>query len=316
MMPGRRAALGVIGAAVAMRQARAQALGGSATVVVPYLPGVAEREARALTAMLSARFGRPVTVDNQPGAGGATGARAVAGAPPDGRTMLYAATSVVTILPLLPDPPLGPDELVPVARVTSGTFLLASRAEAPYRGIADLIAEARAKPGSVVFASSGAATAPHLAGEAMAEVAGIRTRHVPYPGVAAAIAAVLAGQADFVIGLPLAIMPVVRDGRLRGLAQFGAARSPFAPEVPTLRQSGIDLVQSLDSGFLAPRGLSPAVTNAWVDAVREAVGLVDFQAFALRSQVSAAFLPPAEFSRTIEQDRATYRALMPRLAPV
>lgn len=311
---GRRAALGAIGASVVARQARAQGLGGPATVVVPYLPGVAERELRALTSMLSAKLGRPVGVDNLPGAGGATGARAVAAARPDGRTLLYAAASVLTILPLLPNAAPGLDDLVPVARATSGTFVLATRAEAPYRDLGALIAQARANPDRLVFASAGTGTAVHLAGEAMAEAAGISFRHAAFQGVAPAIAAVLAGQADVVIGLPVAIMQAVRDGRLRGLAQFGAERSPFAPEVPTLRQSGLDLVQELDSGFFAPRGLPPAIFNAWVEAVRDGVAQVEFQAHAVRTQVGAAFLPPAAFARVIERDRELNRRLIARLA--
>jgi tripartite-type tricarboxylate transporter receptor subunit TctC len=125
--------------------------------------------------------------------------------------------------------------------------------------------------------------------------------------------AVLGGHADFVIGLPVAIMPAVRDARLRGIVQFGAERSRFAPDLPTLRESGVDLVQSVDIGFFAPRGLPAPVANLWVDAVREAVASAEFQDFAARAQVSAAFLPPDAFARELQRDRDLYRALVPRL---
>jgi tripartite-type tricarboxylate transporter receptor subunit TctC len=125
--------------------------------------------------------------------------------------------------------------------------------------------------------------------------------------------AVLGGHADFVIGLPVAIMPAVRDGRLRALVQFGAARSPFAPDLPTLRESGVDLVQGVDIGFFAPKQMPAATTALWVDAVREGVESAAFRDFAERAQVRPAFLPPEGFAREVERDRAIYRALAPRL---
>jgi tripartite-type tricarboxylate transporter receptor subunit TctC len=176
-----------------------------------------------------------------------------------------------------------------------------------------MVAHARANPERVVFASSGAGTAVHLAGEAIAQAAGIRILHVPFQGLAPAMTAVLGGHADFVIGLPVAIMPAAREGRLRALVQTGAERSPFAPDVPTLRGSGIDLVQSVDIGFFAPRGVPAPVTGLWVDAVHQAVRSAEFQDFAARSQVSAAFLPPGAFAEAVRRDREIYRGLVPRL---
>lgn len=313
MQFGRRAVLGAAAVALAAQQAAAQGPDGTATVLVPYAPGVTDREVRALAPALSARFGRPVIVDNRPGAGGAIGARAAAAAHPDGKTMLYAAAAVLTILPLLPNAAYAFEDLVPLARVTNNTHVMAARADAPYRSFAEFVAYARANPEKVVFASSGAGTAVHLAGEAMAAAAGVTLLHAPFQGLAPAMTAVFGGHADLVIGLPVAIMPAVRDGRLRAIAQFGAERSSFAPEVPTLRESGVDLVQSVDIGFFAPKGLPPAMANAWVDAVREGVGQVDFQTFAVRAQVNAAFLPPDAFAREIQRDRDLYRTLIPRL---
>jgi tripartite-type tricarboxylate transporter receptor subunit TctC len=293
--------------------AQAQGLGGVATVIVPYAPGVTDREVRALAPLLGPKLGQAVIVDNRGGAGGAIGARAVAQANPDGRTLLYAAAAVVTVLPLLPNAAYAFEDLVPLARVTNNTHVLACRADAPYRDFAAMLAYARANPEKIAFASSGAGTAVHLAGEAMAQVAGVKILHAPFQGLAPAMTAVLGGHADFVIGLPVAVMPAVRDGRLRALVQFGAERTRFAPEVPTLRESGVDLTQSVDIGFFAPRNLAAATASLWVDAVREGVASADFREFAGRAQVNAAFLPPEEFSRSVQRDRDIYRGLIPRL---
>jgi tripartite-type tricarboxylate transporter receptor subunit TctC len=311
----RRGMLGLLGMAAGgtAGMARAQGLDGVATVIVPYAPGVTDREVRALAPLLRARLGQAVVVDNRAGAGGAIGARAVATAQPDGRTLLYAAAAVATVLPLLPNAAYAFEDLVPLARVTSNTHVLAARPNAPYQDFPGMIAYARANPEKVVFASSGAGTAVHLAGEAMAQAAGVKILHAPFQGLAPAMTAVLGGHADFVIGLPVAIMPAVRDGRLRAIVQFGAGRSPFAPDLPTLRESGVDLVQSVDIGLFAPRGLPAPLRDLWVGAVREAVGGAEFREFAARAQVNPAFLPPDAFAEEVRRNREIYRALIPRL---
>lgn len=316
MQIARRDVLTMMAAALAGMQAGhawGQGLDGIATVIVPYAPGVTDREVRALAPMLRPKLGQAVVVDNRSGAGGAIGARAVAQAHPDGRTLLYAAAAVATVLPLLPNAAYAFEDLVPLARVTNNTHVLACRTDAPYRDFAAMLAYARANPEKIAFASSGAGTAVHLAGEAMAQAAGVQILHAPFQGLAPAMTAVLGGHADFVIGLPVAIMPAVRDGRLRALVQFGAERSPFAPDVPTLRESGVDLVQGVDIGFFAPRNLPAATTALWVDAVREGVASAEFREFAQRAQVSAAFLPPDGFAREVQRDRDIYRGLIPRL---
>ena len=147
----------------------------------------------------------------------------------------------------------------------------------------------------------------------MAQEAGVRILHAPFQGLAPAMTAVLGGHADFVIGLPVAIMPAVRDGRLRAIVQFGAERSRFAPDLPTLRESGLGLVQSVDIGLFAPRGLPDRLRALWVDAVREGVASAEFQEFATRAQVSAAFMPPDAFAEEVRRNREIYRALIPKL---
>jgi tripartite-type tricarboxylate transporter receptor subunit TctC len=313
MRIGRRAAMQAALAVLGAGAARAQLLDGVATVVVPYAPGVTDQEVRAIAPLLRAPLGQAVVVDNRAGAGGAIGARAVATARPDGRTLLYAAGAVASVLPLLPNASYAFEDLVPLCRVTANTHVLAARPDAPYANLAQMLAYARANPEKVVFASSGAGTAVHLAGMAMARAAGVQLLHAPFQGLAPAMTAVLGGHADFVIGLPVAILPAIRDGRLKGIAQFGESRNPLVPDLPTLREGGIDLVQSVDIGLFGPRGLPDAVAQGWSAAVRDAVASAEFAAFAQRAQVQPGFLPAEGFAAALRRDREIYRALIPTL---
>jgi tripartite-type tricarboxylate transporter receptor subunit TctC len=289
------------------------ALTQQVTVVVPYAPGTTDQEMRALAPIISRRVGQTVVVDNRPGAGGAVGARAVSQARPDGHTMLYAAAAVLNVQPLMPNAAYGSDALVPVARVSSNTQVIACRADAPWQTLRDLLDFARANPGRLNFSSAGVGTAVHMAGEAVAMVAGVRVTHVPFQGAAPAITSVVAGNTDFTLGLPVAVMPHVSTGRLRALAQVGPERSPVVPEVPTLREVGLDLALGSDIGLFAPRGTPESILDFWTEAARAAVESPEFREFAARARVNAAFLNRAAFAAEVSRDRAVYERLIPTL---
>jgi len=290
------------------------AAGGRAiTIIVPYAPGATDREVRALAAVAEKTLGQPVVVENRPGGGGAIGAQAVARAAPDGQTLLYAAAAVATALPLLRQLPYGFDDLVPVARMTANPHVLAARADAPFRTLAEMIAYARANPEKVVFGSSGAGTAVHLAGAAFARRAGIRINHVPFQGLAPAIAAALGGTVDFVIGLPVAIVPQAEAGKLRPLAQFGATRAPTLPNVPTLREQGVDLTLTVDIGLMAPKATPPATIARIAEAFRGALASPEFTTFARTGRITPGYLGPAEFGAALRADREVQREIISAL---
>lgn len=283
-------------------------------VVVPYPPGVTDQEARALAAAAEKTLGQPVQVENREGGGGAIGANVVAkSSRPDGYTLLYAAAAVITIAPTLRKLPYGFEDLAPVAQITANPHLMAARPTAPFKTLAELIAHARANPGKVNFGSSGAGTAVHLAGEAFARKAGIQLNHIPFKGLNPAITAALGGHVDVVIGLPLAIMPLVEGGKLVPLAQFGAARSPVIPDVPTLREKGVELALATDIGFFGPRGIPAPVLTRLTTAFQTAVGSDEFQAFARKTRSTPLFRPPAEFARVLDSERKLWAELIPTL---
>lgn len=294
------------------RAARA-ALTQQVTVVVPYAPGTTDQEMRALAPIISRLVGQTVVVENRVGAGGAVGSRAVAQARPDGHTMLYAAAAVLNVQPMMPHAAYGLDALVPVARVSANTQVIACRADAPWQTLRDLLDFARANPGRLNFSSAGVGSAVHMAGEAVAMAAGVRITHVPFQGAAPATTSVIAGTTDFTLGLPVTIMPHVSDRRLRALAQVGPQRSAVVPEVPTLRELGVDLALGADIGLFAPRGTPDAVLDLWTEAARKGVESPEFREFAARARVNAAFMNRATFTAEVMRDRAVYERLIPSL---
>jgi tripartite-type tricarboxylate transporter receptor subunit TctC len=284
------------------------------TIVVPYAPGTTDREVRTLAEIMAKQTGQAVVVENREGGGGAVGTQAVARARPDGYTLLYAAPAVLTVVPLVGKPPYSYDDLVPLARTTSSPHVLAARADAPFKTAAELITHARANPGKVVFGSSGAGTAVHLAGEAFASAAGIRFNHVPYRGLTPAITAALGGFVDVVIGLPVAINPQVAGGKLRALAQFGATRAPGLPDIPTLKELGVDVTLGVDIGFFAPKDTPSALIARLDEIIARAIATDEFRTFATQAMTVPAFLDAAAYRRVVENERALYAKIVPTLA--
>ena len=283
------------------------------TIIVPYAPGATDQEARRLAEMISKYVGHPVVVENKEGAGGAIGAQFVTRSKPDGYTFLYAAPAVITIAPLLGNASYKYEDLMPVARTTSAPHILASRADAPFKNINEMLSYAKANPGKLVFGSSGTSTAVHLAGETMADAAGISFNHVPYKGLSPAITAALGGFVDVVIGLPVAIKPQVDAGKMRAIAQFGTNRAAALQDLPTLKESGVNVNLSVDLGFFGPAGIPPALIANMNEAVSKAVNTEEFKAFANRALAAPAFLPADEYKKIVDGERALYARLIPKI---
>jgi tripartite-type tricarboxylate transporter receptor subunit TctC len=236
----------------------------SVRMVVPFAAGGAtDVVARALAKDLGELWGQPVVVDNRAGAGGNIGAEVVAKAPPDGYTLLM-ASGALTINPHIYAklPFDSQKDFIPVTNVASGPQLIVVHPGVPAKSVTDLIAIAKAKPGTVNFGSAGIGSQTHMAGENFVDAAGITATHVPYKGEGPALADLIAGQIQFVVANIAAAAPHVNNGTIRALAVTSLTRSPLLPDVPTVAESGIAGFENAGwFGLLVPAGTPPAIVN-------------------------------------------------------
>ena len=227
-------------------------------IVVPFAPGGStDIVARYLAERLTTALGQSVVVDNRPGAGGNIGAESVARAARDGHTLLMATTGVMAINQSLYKN-MGYDpaqDLEPVSYVASITNVLAVPIDLPAANVQELIALARAQPGKLSFASSGAGSSTHLSSELFKSMAGIDVLHVPYKGSSQALTDLMAGRVSLIIDNMPSALPFIKAGRLRALGVSGSKRSPALPELPTIAEAGLRGYESLSwSGIAAPAG--------------------------------------------------------------
>jgi tripartite-type tricarboxylate transporter receptor subunit TctC len=209
-------------------------------IVVGYSAGGAvDIVARTLGQSLAASLGQPFIIDNKPGAGTNIAVKSVIDAPADGYTLLLNANALAANMALYTPAPFDAEkDLAPVALIGRVPVVIAANASAPYANVAQLIAAAKAKPGSVAFATPGNGSTPHMAGELFARAAGISLMHVPYRGGAQAITDVIGGQVPLLAMNALEVKPHVASGKLKVLAVLSPARSPIFPDAPTIAESG------------------------------------------------------------------------------
>jgi len=211
-------------------------------IVVPFSPGgVADNSARVVADSLGERLGRPILVENRPGASGNIGTQAVAQASPDGYTLLLGFDGTMVINPhVFPKIPFDTlKDFAPVTKLGDATLILVAHPSVPARNLAEFIAHAKARSGSFAYGTSGTGGTPHLAGELLKLRTGIALEHVPYKGGGQAITDAVGGQIPLVFTAIATAQQYVRAGRLVGLGVPGARRSAALPEVPTFVESGL-----------------------------------------------------------------------------
>jgi len=230
-------------------------------IIVGFTPGSAtDISGRMFAQKLSEAWSVPVTVENIPGGGGSVGGERVSKAAPDGYTLYWGANGAMTINPSLqPNPTFDPQrDLAPIARLLVSPSILAVNNDVPAKTVAELIALAKAQPGKLSFASPGAGTPQHIAGEVFKRQLGLDIVHVPYRG--AVFTDVIGGRVTMTFQNAGAILPSVREGKLRGLAMTARTRSPNMPELPTMIEGGVaDFEVASWFGLLAPAGTSAAI---------------------------------------------------------
>ena len=232
-------------------------------IIVGFTPGSAtDVTARIFAQRFSEMWGVGVTVENTPGAGGTVGAARAAKALPDGYTLKYGANGAMTIAPSLYsklafDPT---RDFAPISLLLSMGSILAVNNDVPVKSLQQLIALAKEQPGKLSYASPGVGTPQHIGTELLKILAGVNITHVPYKG--AVFTDVIGGRVTMTLQNAAAILPTVRDGRLRALAQTSLKRSPNIPELPTVAESGYPGFEAVSwFGLLAPSGTPAAIVN-------------------------------------------------------
>ncbi|HZN29506.1 MAG TPA: tripartite tricarboxylate transporter substrate binding protein [Xanthobacteraceae bacterium] len=232
-------------------------------LIVPFPPGgPVDVTARIIAQHLPRTLGQTVVVENRAGAAGALGAKAVAGADPDGYTLLCGNISTLVVLPAVTnnrdyDPA---KVFVPIAKVSQNHEVLVVHPAFPAKSVAELVTYAKANPGKLNFGSAGHGNATHLAAELFKLKTGTDIVHIPYKGAAEAVTGVLGGQVHMFFGDIGGVLPLMREGTLRALAVSSDARNPLVPDLPTMIESGVpDYVVLTYIGVVAPAGTPESI---------------------------------------------------------
>ncbi len=247
-----------------------------------------------------------VIIENRPGAAGATGNAYVANAKPDGYTVLMALSSV-SVIPEAErlhgrKPPYELAQFAPIALISADPVVLVVRDEAPWKNVSQFISDARQRPGKITYSSSGIYGALHMPFTLLEHATGITLWHVPYNGGGPAIQALLGSQVDVTVGGPATMIGQIKGKRLRPLASFGNKRLAALPDVPTLKELGIDAEYFIWAGLLAPRATPPAIQQTLRNAVRQTVEDPEFRAAMAKVETPINYLDAPEFQKFWDAD--------------
>jgi tripartite-type tricarboxylate transporter receptor subunit TctC len=261
---------GLLAGAVACSALAAHAQSGypdkTITMIVPFPPGgVADTVARPVAEALGRELKQTVIVENKVGAGGALGIGQAARAPADGYTVLLSLSSI-SILPeadriLERKPAYSLNQFKPIARFTADPTVLVVRADSPWLTLADFVADARRKPGTYNYGSSGNYGTMHVPMEMLKSSAGFRMTHIPYTGAGPAIVALLGGQVDALASGPSTVVQQIQSGKLRALAHWGDHPLASLPNVPSLTQAGFPVRFAQWSGLFVPSQTPDAIVQ-------------------------------------------------------
>lgn len=275
-------------------------------LVVPFPPGgYADLIARMLATELAPKYGQPITVDNKPGAGGNIGSEMVARAAPDGHTLVLGTIGTHALnghlYKKLAFDPIKSFE--PVAFLADAESVLVVNPTVPINAVSEFIKLAKAKPGSVTYASAGNGSTGHLAGELFEDRAGVFLVHIPYRGNSPALNDVMAGQVAASFATLQTALPFIQSGRLKAVAVLGQKRSPLLPQTPTLAESGLKNFEVRNwTGLLAPAGTPAPIINQLQADISRFMLQPDTQARMAKQALTYLDMKPKEFASFIQRE--------------
>jgi tripartite-type tricarboxylate transporter receptor subunit TctC len=299
-------------AALATSVAFAQSPEGPLRIVVGYAPGGAtDRVARIVGDKLQARLGVPVVVDNKPGAGGRLAAQQVKATPAGQNVLMLANPAVMVVAPLVfKDNGYDPErDFVPVSHVNDYEFALSVSTAVPVRELPHLLAWMRANPDKANVGVPATGSLPHFFGLMVGEKAKVQTQVIGYRGSGPLLTDLIGGQVPIAVDTLDVVIPQHQAGKVRILAMSGAKRSPFAPEVPTFKEAGLDLVALGWNAFFAPATMPREKVARFSQAIREVMQDPD----TTRRFKDSLMTPVAS---TQEQTAAMLKAYRAQWAPV
>ena len=286
-------------------------------MIVPFPPGGAtDGVARLLADALGPRLGQAVIIDNKAGAATVIGVDAVVKSPADGYTLLVSGASSYTIVPALRDklPFDVTKDLLPIALVAYAPLVVVTSAGKSYQRLADVVAQAKAKPKSLLYSTYGPGSQPHLAAELLADAAGVDLQAVPYKGSADALLGLMRGDVDFGVETVSAASAHIKAGKLRALAVTGARRSAFLPQVPGMEE--LNLGKAAIQGFYAvaaPAGTPSSVVDRLVKEVDAIMSTAEAKAKCAELSLEAVSIGPDGLRAVMTAELARYRELNKRL---
>lgn len=250
-------ALGFLAASLCPSTAQEWPQAGPITIIVPFLPGAGNDLLGRLTAeQLTKRLGQQVVVENVAGGGSAIGLDRAAKSKPDGYTLLWSPSDGMSILPAVrPTVPYKvPDDFEFLARIVQLPFVVAVKPALPVNTIQELIAYSKEHPGHVRYGSSGVGGAPHMGSVLFGSITGVDQVHVPFSGISAAVTDLIGGNIEVLWLTPTTALKHNEAGTIRVIAQTGETRHPLYPDIPTLKESGVDMELGVYYGMMAPAG--------------------------------------------------------------
>jgi tripartite-type tricarboxylate transporter receptor subunit TctC len=281
------------------------------TLIAPWPAGGAiDALCRALAPGLTDRLGKPVVIENRPGAGSVIGTAAVAKAAPDGYTLVMAGSGSLaisaTLYKKLPYDPTR--DFAPIALIGKIPFVLVVNPSLPVHSVADLIAYGKANPGKLSYASGGPGSPHHLYAEMLKSLTGIDMAHVPYKGSAPALTDVLAGHVPLMFSDTVPSLPLIREGKVRALGVSSATRLPSAPEIPPIAEVGVPGFDVAGWGMIvAPAGTPDDIVRRLNADLRNVLGASEVQQQIIRlGMVPAQPAPPAGLRDYITSEMARW----------
>jgi tripartite-type tricarboxylate transporter receptor subunit TctC len=280
------------------------------SIIIPYAPGGAtDLVFRALAASTQKHLGKAVVVVNKPGGGGTVGVVEAQRAKPDGYTLVTAITPL-TILPHQVKTTFTYRDFEPIINVVQDPVMFQVRADAPWKTLKEFLDYAKRSPGNITVGNSGAGGGVHLIALAFEKAAGVQFNHIPFAGGGPSVTALLGGHINAVSVSPPEGIAQVKAGKLRIMALFSESRMKDFPDVPTVREQGVDFALGQWRGLAAPKGTPPQAIGILHDAFKRGMEDPAFVRNAADMSVTLAYIGPADFGKLMAADHERFGKLV------